>query len=506
MDGGVRWRALPALALAGGLLSGSCGNPAPERARNVILFIGDGFGMSHLTLGLAYAEEFGAGPLALAELADAGHAGYSLPAPYGHLVTDSAAAASQMATGQPMLAGTLSQDVRTGEPVETVMEWASRRGVATGLVSNMNLTHATPAAFTVHTSSRYNPEPGLADQLLDEPRVDVLLGGGGRVMVPEGSRVSDHISGIAPEADGDSRRTDGRNLVAEAREAGYAVSGNRGELLAVAGAERLLGVFASGHLPYVLDRSWNGLDDTIPSLADLTGAALASLAPAAGGFLLVVEGGRIDYAGHDNDAGAMLAEILDFDRAIRVAGDFARERGDTLVLVTADHGTGGFSFTYAGGEPAPVPEAVSWDYAGAFRGPALGTRRHLELVGAARRSLIETLQEMDRPFLAPELGDALEVATGIRLSGEETADLAAHLNEDPPAPRDFEEFYLDASSVPMALVARKLARHTQVTWSTGGHTTEPVVLIGYGPGSEGVLGIGRNTRIFEIVQRALGGE
>ncbi len=500
---------MPRLALlAALLLAGSCGAPpaAPERARNVILFIGDGFGMNHLTLGLAHAEEFGAGPLALAELAEAGHAGFALPAPYGHLVTDSAASASQMATGQPTLPGALSIDARTGEPVETIMEWAARRGIATGLVSNMNLTHATPAAFTVHSTSRYNPEPGLADQLFDEPRVDVLLGGGGRVLVPEGSRVSDHVPGIAPETDGDSRRTDGRNLVAEAREAGYAIAGNREELEAVAGAGKLLGIFASGHLPYVLDRSWDGLDDATPSLADLTGAALASLAPAEGGFLLVVEGGRIDYAGHDNDAGAMLAEILDFDEAIRVAAAFARERDDTLILATADHGTGGFSFTYAAGPPAPVPDGVEWDYAAAFRGPDLADPGRLALVGAARRSLVETLRELDRPVAAPELGDALEGATGIRLTEAETADLAAQLNEDSPAPRDFPEFYPDSSSVPTALVARKLARHTLVAWSTGGHTSEPVPLIGYGPGSEGVLGIGPNTRVFGIVRDALGGE
>ncbi len=481
----------------------ACGEAAPERPRNVILLIGDGFGMNHLALGLAYAEEIGPGPLALSGLADSGHAGYALPVPYGNLITDSAASASQMATGKRMLSGTISLDSVTGEPVETIMEWAAREGYATGLVSNMNLTHATPAAFTVHSTSRYNPEGGLADQLFDEPRVDVLLGGGGRGMVPEGSRVSDHLPGIAPEMDADSRRNDSRNLLSEARESGYVVASNREELVAAAGAERLLGVFAGNHLPYVLDRSWDGLDEALPTLAELTRAALDSLSGAEDGFLLMVEGGRIDYAGHDNDVGAMLAEILDFDAAVGVAGEFARERGDTLVLVTADHGTGGFALTYAAGDPTPVPDGVEWDYAAAFRGPALGYRHHLEVIGAARRSLVETLADLERPFEAPELVEALEAATGVRLGEDEATDLADQLNREPPAPRDFSGFYADASSVRVALVARTMAPRTQATWSTGGHTNEPVPLIGYGPGSEGVLGIGNTTRIFGILRNAL---
>ncbi len=469
---------------------GSCAQPEPPR--NVILFIGDGFGMNHLALGLAH------GPLAMAELANDGHIGYAVVDPSGFLVTDSAAAASQMATGQRMLPGTLSVNAVSGEPVETVMEWAARQGLATGLVSNMNLTHATPASFTVHSTSRYTPEPGLADQLFDDPPVDVLLGGGGRVMVPEGSRVSDHVPGVA--IDGDSRREDGRNLIAEAREAGYEVVGDRAALAAAEG-ERLLGVFASGHLPFVLDRTWDGLDETVPTLADMTRAALDALSDRQ--FFLMVEGGRIDYAGHDNDAGAMLPEILDFDEAIRAAGDFARERGDTLVLVTADHGTGGFSLSYAAGDPDPVPDFVEWDYAGAFRGPAMGVGEHLDRIASARRSLVETLADLDRPFAAPELADALETATGVRLTDEEAADLAGQLNRDPPATRDFAGFYADSGSIRTALAARALAPYIRVVWSTGGHTNEPVPLIGFGPGSEGAAGLGSATRVHDVVKRAL---
>ena len=100
----------------------------------------------------------------------------------------------------------------------------------------------------------------------------------------------------------------------------------------------------------------------------------------------------------------------------------------------------------------------------------------------------------------------IEEATGIRLTDEEAVDLAAQLNKETVAPRDFATYYLDSFTVPVALAARKLANHTQVVWSTGGHTSEPVLLLGYGPGADGVLGIGENTRVRGIIGDAFGWE
>ena len=393
------WRAVSAFAaflvlgfVALGFGTSCASEPAP-RAKNVILFIGDGFGMNQLTLGMAYASEVRGDALRMSELAEAGVAGYAIPFSYARITTDSAAAATQMATGRRALTETLSVDPETAEPLPTLLEAAEERGLATGLVANMRLTHATPAAFKVHARSRYVPEPELADQLLDEPAVEVLLGGGGRAMVPQDARVGATVPGLPEGTDGVSNREDDRNLIAEAEGRGYRVVGDRAGLAAARGAERLLGIFAASHLPYVLDRSWEGLDDSVPSLAELTDAAIASLAGNETGFFLVVEGGLIDYAGHDNDAGAMLAEILDFDEAIGVGFDFARGREDTLVLVTADHGTGGFSFTYGGGGPGALPEAVSWDYRA---GSEMAGARHLEMLAGQRRSLVEAMPRSPR--------------------------------------------------------------------------------------------------------------
>ena len=500
-----RWRRPGALALAAGVAAVGCSGPAvPEpSARNVILLIGDGFGMNQFSLGISYASEIAGEPLRMSELAAAGEAGYALAFAYDRVVTDSAAAATQMATGRRALTETLSVAPETGEPVPTILEWAEERGLATGLVSNMRLTHATPAAFKVHARSRYVPEPELADQLFTEPEVEVLLGGGGRAMVPEGQRAGASVPGLPEGTDGDSNRSDDRNLIADAESRGYTVVGDREGLAAARGAERLLGIFAASHLPYVLDRSFAGLDDSVPSLAELTDAAIASLSGDGDGFFLVVEGGLIDYAGHENDAGAMLAEILDFDAAVGAAYDFAAAREDTLVLVTADHGTGGFTFTYGPDGPGPLPETVAWDYRA---GSEMTGRRHLELLARQRRSLIEAMPEVSSPATPASVLEVIEEATGIRLTDDEAASLAAGLNRDPPAPPGNSRYYLDDFAWPVVLAAQALANHTQAVWSTGGHTSEPVILLGYGPGAAGVRGIGLNTRVYEVIRSALGGE
>ncbi|MDE2881784.1 MAG: alkaline phosphatase, partial [Acidobacteriota bacterium] len=125
---------LPLTVLVAGLTGSGCAPPPePPRARNVILFIGDGFGMNQLALGLAYASEVQGRPLRMAALADAGSAGYAIPFSYARITTDSAAAATQMATGRQALTETLSVDPETAGPIPTILEWAEERGLATGL-------------------------------------------------------------------------------------------------------------------------------------------------------------------------------------------------------------------------------------------------------------------------------------------------------------------------------------------------------------------------------------
>jgi len=468
-------------------------------AKNVILLIGDGFGAAQMSLALQYRRLVESSPLHLESLMEDGNSGYCLAMPYRSTVTDSAAAASQFATGEKTRNESLSLSV-DGYRTETLVEWATSHGLDTGIVSNMRLSHATPAAFAAHVPSRYESEAVILDQMLVEHEVDVLLGGGARALVPSGRRVGEILPSLEGPLDGGSNRLDTRNRVEEATARGYTVVSDRASLReAAASADKLLGLFAASHLPYVVDTRAQGLE-SVPSLAELTSAATEVLSRADRGFFLVVEGGRIDYGGHDNDAGTMLHEILDFDAAIGTALQFQERHPDTLVLVTADHGTGGFSFSYSGfdgfPEPRSLPSGLTYEPHHYYPG-----REQLLLLHRQTASFVRILELAQG---SPErLVEAVQEHVGIRIELEEAREALERDSEGNAWIQDLRHFYGDQDSNPACLLGRVLAPHTFVVWSTGGHTTEPVLTFGRGPSASRLRGVYENTHVHAVMKDAL---
>lgn len=310
------------------LLPGSGSGPAragdPLPAMNVILLIGDGMGVSSMTAARIW--KYGpSGRLAMDSMPARGlvHT-YSA----NRIVTDSAAAATAWATGQKTNNGMLSVDP-AGSALETILERARASGKATGLVSTTRITHATPAAMNAHHVNR-DAEADIAVQLLDG-EVDVLLAGGLRYFIP------------ADQAGCTTARQDGLDLVARAKAEGYTFVDERGELLSTR-ADRVLGLFHCDHLNYDLQR--DRLRE--PSLAEMTAKAIELLADDPDGFFLQVEGGRIDHAAHVADGLNTMGDMIAFDEAVREALRFARSFSGlrTLVIVTADHETGGLAIGY----------------------------------------------------------------------------------------------------------------------------------------------------------------
>jgi len=288
----------------------------PEPLR-VILFIGDGMGAAHRQAAawMGFGKD---GQLVMDGLPIQGSL-RTLSA--GNQVTDSAAAATAMASGvitRNKLIGLTAE----GDEVTTALDKAQEQGLAVGLVTTTQLTHATPAAFAAHTDNRWDMS-GIAPQLL-EAEVDVLLGGGENYFLPRGSQ------GCHPE---DGKREDNRNLVVEAQQAGYHTVCGPAELvnLDAADTDRLLGLFADEALP----RPYQ------PSLAQMTQAAVKVLSRDPEGFFLVVESGRIDWASHGNVSLNAIRDTLALDEAVQVGLDFADHHANTLLIVTADHETGG---------------------------------------------------------------------------------------------------------------------------------------------------------------------
>ena len=466
--------------------------------RNVILFVGDGFGATQTSLGVEYARLIEKRELNIESLMRDGNTGYAQPLPFESIVTDSAAAATQMATGQAVRNETLGLNP-DGYPIETILEWAHARGIGTGLVTNMRVNHATPAAFAVHQGSRYDSEQTLMDDLLRERDVDVILGGGARAMVPAGTRVSETLPDIPTELDGESNRDDDLNRVAELANQGYVIVADSLSLQKAAShATRLLGMFSASHLPYVLDRRQMNLT-SVPTLAGMTSAALDVLSRREQGFFMVVEGGRIDYAAHANDAGTMVHEILDFDEAVGVGLEYQHRHPNTLVLVTGDHGTGGFSFSEA--EFGPVAE-IELDsgivYQPSSQYPPKGP---LEVLHRQNASYSYILQQA-----GADPGKLIELVlahTGLEMTIDEAREALVRDQQGLAGTKDFHPFYSDPDDNASALIGRALSRHTHVVWSTGGHTSEHVPTYGRGPGAGNLRGIYPNTHIYTVMREAL---
>ena len=302
--------------------------PAPA-PRSAVLFIGDGMGPAYVTAA-RLARGGSAGRLRMDGMP---YTALSRTHSSDSPVTDSAAAASAMACGHKTVNGALCQDAtalngkRDGRRLESIAVLAKARGLRVGVVTTARVTHATPAAFYAVENDR-DRERSIARAALVSP-LDVLLGGGRRYFRP--GRGSDDEVGWAED--------DREDLEGTARAGGWTVVDTAAALGSVSTLDRkVLGLFADSHLPYEAEPAAR----TAPTLVEMTRWALRVLKGSGRPFLLVVEGGRIDHAGHENWARSLVDEVAAFDQAIGLALD-ALDPRSTLVLVTADHETGGLA-------------------------------------------------------------------------------------------------------------------------------------------------------------------
>lgn len=280
-----------------------------QAPKNVILMIGDGMGVAQISLArlsLGASSQ----PLFMDTLP---YAAFVNTQSANAVVTDSAAAGTALATGYKTNNGMISV-LPDGTPVETILESAVKLRKAVGLVTTTTITHATPASFGAHVNSR-GDEGDIAIQYI-EKKIDVLLGGGRAMFAPKTSK-------------------GGRDLLGEAERAGYVIVDSRDSLLSARGS-KLLGLFQDGALT---------TDPPEPTLAEMTEKAIQVLSADNDGFFLMVEGGQIDWRCHDNDRVGTIKQVLQFDLAVGKALDFARHNGNTLLIVTADHETGGLAIT-----------------------------------------------------------------------------------------------------------------------------------------------------------------
>lgn len=408
--------------------------------RNIIFLIGDGMGVS-FTSGYRYFKD---NP-ATVELESTEFGPYlvgqqtTYPNDPRHNVTDSAASATAMASGVKTYNGSIGIG-NDHTKLKSVLEAAKEKGKGTGLVATAQITHATPAAFGAHVEERKSMSAIADDYYQDlvngRHKIDVLLGGGSEWFI----------------------RKD-RNLVEEFVKDGYSYITNLKEMRNDHSTQ-VLGIFAKRGLPKMIDRSNN-----MPSLADMAASAIERLNKNENGFFLMVEGSQIDWAAHDNDIVGAMSEMEDFEKAFKVAIDFAKRDGHTLVIATADHSTGGFTIGAQG--------QYNW-----------------------LSSVIKTVKRTPN-YMAAEIVKG----AGVKETLTKYIDLPLTSNEIrfvERAARTQKAKNID-NAIEEIINARSFTG-----WTTGGHTGEDVNVYAYGPRSERLKGLIDNTDhaklIFDILK------
>jgi alkaline phosphatase len=298
----------------------------PQTLQNIVLFVGDGMGFEQIKAAGIYAN----GEAGKFKFESFPYQGQVTTYCADQPVTDSAAAGTAIATGKKVNNGVISLKIPgDNSELKTMLEHFQEHGKTTALISTAFISHATPAAFGAHEESRDNYNSIIQDYLT-QTKPDILLGGA-KYVTP-----------------------------AQAENTGYTVATDLKSLLEIDTdkTEMFWGQFGEDSMPYEFD----GVGD-LPHLSDMTRVALDIADNDPDGFFMMVEAGRIDHAGHDNSIEHNIFETIEFAKTIKETLEWAKGRKDTLIIVTADHETGGLQVTEAKGVKGEFPD-VTWSTGG----------------------------------------------------------------------------------------------------------------------------------------------
>ena len=413
------------------------------KPRNVIVIIADGCGSEHYTL----TRWFKGAPLAIDEILVGGVKTFIADS----VVADSAPAATAFATGYRTSDKLIGLGPKAGtlpivperplemryKPLATVLEGARLRGLATGIVSTSRVTHATPAAYVAHVSSR-SQEDAIMEQAVYQ-NIDVVMGGGGQYLLPKAAG---------------GKRTDGENLKSVLRKKGYILAQNRDDLASFV-TGRLFGMFSESHMEAEIDRQ--EFAPKQPSLEDMTIKAIDILSqkPGSKGFFLMVEASEVDWANHANDPAQLMSDLMQFDRAVKAALEFARKDGNTLVLAFSDHNTGGMSIgNYA----------TSYTYSQMKLDQLLNPIRKMKLSASG------LLRKVGNDKTPEKVKQVVKEYWDMDISDEDAEAILAISKRDKDDPQNGFGEVLSP-------------KYTSIGWTTHGHTGGDVPLFAYGPRS-----------------------
>ncbi|MDR2419647.1 MAG: alkaline phosphatase [Treponema sp.] len=452
---------------------------AAGRAKYVFLFIGDGMAMSQISSAEIYttarsSKDIGITRLGFTRLPVAG-----LTTTYdaGTFITDSASAVTAIATGNKTLSGVLNMDPGKTKSFKTIAEYAHEAGMKIGIVSSVTLDHATPAGFFAKAPSRSS----YYDIAVQMARSGFEYFAGGGLLQPRG------------------KNGDQADVIQMAADAGYRYVNTKAAFDALKpGAGKVLAINAvlqdSGSMPYELDRRPDDL-----SLADYTSKGVELLQDNPAGFFMMVEGGKIDWACHANDAGAAIHDVIAFDNAVKVALDFAQSHpGETLVVITGDHETGGMTIGFAGTQYDTFFDKVALQKKSfiAFNSDALSPyKKNTPKDQAKLADLLPAIKEafgLDYEFLSGFQREQLEFAFQ-RSMGDEI---------ERPVAED--QYLLYGGYEPLTVKITQIMNQTAgIGWTSYAHTGVPVSTFAVGVHQELFDGYYDNTDIFRKMASAM---
>ena len=431
--------------LKGGLLAGlglpflspsellAQSKPFAKKAKNIIMLVSDGMSTGTLNMADIYANRaFGKGTNWIQLYKDSKVTRSLMDtASASSLVTDSAAASSSWGGGMRVKNGSLNVGPK-GEMPQPILQKFKQDGKKVGCVTTVPITHATPAGFCVNIDSR-DGQDEIAEMYL-KLKFDVMLGGG-----------AEHFN----------TKRKGGSIIPQFQTQGFQLALNRDEMLNLKNSGPVIGLFAADGLPYELDRKNSPeLMKSVPSLTEMMNKAISLMKDNPKGFALQVEGGKVDWAAHGNDTGGLIFDQLAFDEAVGEAIAFAEKDGETLVIITTDHGNANPGLFYG------------------------DSNKDFDRIQQFKHSNDWILNQLNNSSSEKNVAELIEGGTGIGITSAEAKQLLTHFSDIIPG-----ELY-NAANLPFNELAKIQGKYTLVQWAGMNHTADYVELTMFGPGSE----------------------
>lgn len=427
-----------------------------KKAKNIIFLVSDGMSTGTLNMTDLYLNRTFGKSANWLQLYKENRVSRALmdTASASSIVTDSSAGSSSWGGGVRVPNGALNVGAN-GEHYLPILQKFKKAGKMVGCVTTVPITHATPAGFCVNSASR-NSQEDIAGQYLDL-QFDVMMGGGNQYFAAD-------------------KRKDKKDLYAAFAAKGYQVAKTRNQMLAASNDKPVLGVFGEDAVPYYIDRNNDSnLKNTVPSLAEMAQKAIDRMKNHPKGFVMQIESGKVDWAAHANDIAGLIHDQVEFDEAIKVAIDFAQNDGNTLVIITTDHGNANPGVIYGKNANA-----------------------NFDSIQKYKQTNEVILNSIHAGDSVAKVREIIEAGNGTTISEDDAKTILSYYD----GLQKEEGGLYNYKKVPFKTLSEMQKKTNSVGWISMDHSADYVELAMFGPGSELLKPFVKNTDLHYLMLQA----